>query len=119
MPGPVSDSYEAPICACGRFKRVHDWPSGTITAEPGVEGCDGFRQVAFDDTELGKAMDAFLNQIEDCGCYKPGPDNAVECGLRVDERNPFAVRRAESGNYDNEEVCRCDCHADDLEDRAA
>jgi hypothetical protein len=61
MPGPVSDAYEISICACGRFKDVHEWPAGTITAEPGVEGCDGYREAALDDTELGRAMDAFLS----------------------------------------------------------
>jgi hypothetical protein len=60
MPGTVSNSYEPPICACGRFKSVHDWPPGTITAEPDIEGCDGYTEVDLADTELGKAMDDFL-----------------------------------------------------------
>lgn len=60
MPGPVSESYEPPICACGRFKRVHDWPEGTITAEPGVDACDGYREVALESTDLGKALEDFV-----------------------------------------------------------
>lgn len=60
MPGSISDSYEPPICACGRFKNVHDWPSGTITAEEGLEPCSGYREVPMDDTELGQAVNDWL-----------------------------------------------------------
>ena len=64
MPGPISDPYTAPICACGRFKDVHDWPAGTITPEPGVEGCDGYREVALEETDLGRAVEEFLGGVQ-------------------------------------------------------
>ena len=54
---------------------------------------------------------------DDCGCFEPGPGRAVECGLQVDERVPETVRRAETGNYDSEEICHCDCHQE-LDDAA-
>lgn len=61
MPGSVSDSYAGPpMCACGRYKDVHDWPSGTIAAEEGVEGCDGYTEVPFEDSGLGKALADFF-----------------------------------------------------------
>ena len=65
MPSQVSDSYSPPICACGRFKDVHVWPVGTIAAEPGIEGCDGYREVALEETELGKAMDELLASFKE------------------------------------------------------
>lgn len=55
----VSRAYEPPICRCGRFKSVHDWPEGTITGSD-IENCNGYEQVPLDDTALGQAMNDFL-----------------------------------------------------------
>src|SRR2546423_8122019 len=52
---------------------------------------------------------------DDCGCFSPGPGNAAECGLRADERDPRTMRRLWGGDYDDEELCRCDCHAERAE----
>jgi hypothetical protein len=48
--------------------------------------------------------------MSECGCFAPGPGNGAECGLQADERDPFQMRRLWSGDYDEEEVCRCACH---------
>lgn len=45
-----------------------------------------------------------------CGCCARGPDNRAECGLRADERDPDSMRRLHGGDFDDEELCRCDCH---------
>lgn len=47
---------------------------------------------------------------DDCGCFAPGPGSAAECGLRADERDPDTMRRLWGGDYDDEELCHCDCH---------
>lgn len=47
---------------------------------------------------------------EACGCFSPGEGNAAECGLRADERDPYSVRRVETGDYADEDCCPCDCH---------
>jgi hypothetical protein len=65
MPGPVSDFYTPPICACGRFKDVHDWPSGTIKPGPDVDGCAGYREVDLAQTALGQALEDFFGEIDE------------------------------------------------------
>jgi len=54
----------------------------------------------------------------ECGCFRPGTDNGAECGLQADERDPLQMRRLWSGDYDNEEVCRCPCHVDFEDDES-
>jgi hypothetical protein len=49
------------MCACGRYKDAHEWPSGTIAAEEGVEGCGGFTEVSFEESGLGKALADFFS----------------------------------------------------------
>jgi hypothetical protein len=50
--------------------------------------------------------------MSECGCFSAGPGNGAECGLQADERDPRQMRRLWSGDYDDEEVCRCACHVE-------
>lgn len=71
MPGSISDSYPGPpICACGHFKELHfaDFDNYPVLRKPGPcqgEGCtcQDFQLVDLAETELGKAMDAFILQV--------------------------------------------------------
>lgn len=88
MSGSVSDSYSPPICACGRFKSTHDWPSGTIPQESDVTGCDRYTEVDFAESDLGKEVERFLSGSEsrtkavcECGDFKEQHNDSGECQL--------------------------------------